>query len=416
MKAIKFLSSVAIAATMMTSCGQRNTVELNDRVDSFNYAMGYLNGSGILQQVQASVQIDSLTGEDLAKFVEGFNLSYRVVEGDEKLQLDAIMFAVTHKAYVQNNKLFNDSTIEFNEEIFRTMLEKTMNGEELPMTTQEGIEYVQRMMFVPLDSGVVRTQGMIDSINTAFAIVNGTGAREELLSGDTTLANVDKFLAYFYEELNKEEDKLRFEGMRIGSTMFKNLSGMEYLMNDTTIPTDLDIIGVALAHRFENIEKPLMTEEVAEAYFNAYIEERQARDDAKKAEEAAPRIQEGADFLTANKEKPGVQVTESGLQYLVIKEGKGARPTAESTVNVHYEGRLLDGTVFDSSYQRGESISFPLNQVIKGWTEGVQLMTEGSKYTFFIPYNLAYGETGAGESIPPFSTLIFDVELLKIEK
>ena len=101
-------------------------------------------------------------------------------------------------------------------------------------------------------------------------------------------------------------------------------------------------------------------------------------------------------------------------KYKVLNEGSGKKPTAEDTVECHYEGRLIDGTVFDSSYKRGESATFPLNGVIAGWTEGVQLMSEGAKYRFFIPYQLAYGERGAGASIPPFAALVFDVELIKV--
>ena len=125
--------------------------------------------------------------------------------------------------------------------------------------------------------------------------------------------------------------------------------------------------------------------------------------------------EEGEKFLAENKKREGVQVTASGLQYEVLEATIGQKPKATDTVKVHYEGTLIDGTVFDSSYKRGESISFPLNGVIKGWTEGLQLMSVGSKYKFFIPYQLAYGERGAGQQIPPYAALIFTVELLGIE-
>ena len=124
---------------------------------------------------------------------------------------------------------------------------------------------------------------------------------------------------------------------------------------------------------------------------------------------------EGEKFLAENAKREGVKVTASGLQYEVLEATLGQKPKATDTVKVHYEGTLIDGTVFDSSYKRGESIPFPLNGVIKGWTEGLQLMSVGSKYKFFIPYQLAYGERGAGGSIPPYAALIFTVELLGIE-
>lgn len=122
----------------------------------------------------------------------------------------------------------------------------------------------------------------------------------------------------------------------------------------------------------------------------------------------------GEDFLAANKEKPNVVTLESGLQYEVLQEGDGPKPTASQSVTCHYHGTLIDGKIFDSSVQRGQPATFPLNRVIPGWTEGVQLMNEGSKYRFFIPSNLAYGDRQVGSDIGPNSALIFDVELLKI--
>lgn len=124
----------------------------------------------------------------------------------------------------------------------------------------------------------------------------------------------------------------------------------------------------------------------------------------------------GQKFLEENKKNANVKETASGLQYVVEKEGTGAQPSATDEVTVHYTGKLLDGTVFDSSVSRGEPATFPLNRVIPGWTEGVQLMKEGAKYTFFIPSDLAYGPQGMPNAIPPHSTLIFDVELIKVVK
>lgn len=147
-----------------------------------------------------------------------------------------------------------------------------------------------------------------------------------------------------------------------------------------------------------------------ETFFSKLEEQRQSA--AKAAGEAAK--SEGERFLAENAKKPGVKVTASGLQYEVLQEGTGKAPKATDTVRCHYHGTLIDGTVFDSSYQRNQPADFGLNQVIAGWTEGVQLMKEGAKYRLYLPYNLAYGEHGAGNSIPPYAALIFDVELLKV--
>ena len=132
------------------------------------------------------------------------------------------------------------------------------------------------------------------------------------------------------------------------------------------------------------------------------------------AEKAKKAEAEGKAFLEANAKKEGVIVLPSGLQYMVLKEGTGKNPGATSQVKCHYAGTLIDGTEFDSSYKRNAPATFGLNQVIKGWTEGVQLMKEGAKYRFFIPYELGYGAQGAGGSIPPYSALIFDVELIEV--
>ncbi|MCQ2212934.1 MAG: FKBP-type peptidyl-prolyl cis-trans isomerase [Bacteroidaceae bacterium] len=152
----------------------------------------------------------------------------------------------------------------------------------------------------------------------------------------------------------------------------------------------------------------------AQQIINSFFSEMEKKQKAA-AEEAGKAAKEaGAAFLAENAKKEGVTVTASGLQYEVLTEGTGAQPKATDTVRCHYEGRLLDGTVFDSSYKRNEPADFGLQQVIAGWTEGVQLMKEGSKFRFYIPYMLAYGEGGAGAMIPPYSALIFDVELIKV--
>ncbi len=155
-------------------------------------------------------------------------------------------------------------------------------------------------------------------------------------------------------------------------------------------------------------KKPLLTLAEAEQVLTDY---QQVINDEKFAEVKA----RGVEFLKANALVEGVTQTSSGLQYQVITATDGPKPAASDTVSVHYRGTLMDGTEFDSSYSRGEPATFPLNQVIPGWTEGVQLMNVGSKFKFVIPYELGYGERGAGQSIGPYETLVFEVELLEIQ-
>lgn len=187
-----------------------------------------------------------------------------------------------------------------------------------------------------------------------------------------------------------------------GLAMGKQLQGMG--MKEINIDDFKDGIMAV----FEGTDPAISIEE-AQKLIQDYLSDLQ-----KKAETAAKEA--GKKFFEENKKNPDVKETPSGLQYIVEKEGEGATPAATDEVTVHYTGRLLDGTVFDSSVNRGEPATFPLNRVIPGWTEGVQLMKEGAKYTFFIPSDLAYGPQGIEGVIPPHSTLIFEVELIKINK
>lgn len=170
---------------------------------------------------------------------------------------------------------------------------------------------------------------------------------------------------------------------------------------------NVDDFAQALKDIFAGKE-PQVTDQEGQQLVNEFFQNKQA-EMAAKAKEA------GENFLEENGKKEGVVTLPSGLQYQVLREGNGKKPKATDKVECHYEGTLIDGTKFDSSYDRGQTATFGLNQVIAGWTEGLQLMQEGAKYRFFIPYNLAYGENGAGQSIPPYAALIFDVELVAVK-
>ena len=197
--------------------------------------------------------------------------------------------------------------------------------------------------------------------------------------------------------LETDDDRFSYGlGMVIGERVLKQYGDVDY---------DLLLQGIKAQHK--NQETLMSLDDAGEA-INAQLEK-------SFAEQSEANKKRGEDYLKANAEKEGVQVTASGLQYLEITAGDGPKPTATDEVTVHYRGTLIDGTEFDSSYSRGSPATFPLNQVIPGWTEGVQLMSVGSKFQFVIPHELGYGERGAGGSIGPFETLVFEVELIEIK-
>ena len=180
-----------------------------------------------------------------------------------------------------------------------------------------------------------------------------------------------------------------------------------------TTNLSIEDFGNAIKDVIEGNELKLSNQE-AQTIVQEFFRKQEEKLNDEKAEKGKAAKAEGEKYLAENAKKEGVVTLPSGLQYKVIKEGNGKKPKATDKVKCHYEGFLIDGKVFDSSIQRGEPAVFPLNQVIAGWTEGLQLMQEGAKYRFFIPYDLAYGANGAGGAIPPYAALVFDVELIEV--
>ena len=203
--------------------------------------------------------------------------------------------------------------------------------------------------------------------------------------------------------LKNEIDSVSYlMGVNIGNSLGKEMSEANF---------DLIVKGFQDAIAKGRLVCQDSTDMILSMYFQRKAMVKQAEEDKKNEVYKIA----GDKFMSENKNKKGVITTASGLQYEVIKEGEGAHPAAESTVKVHYHGTTIEGIVFDSSVERGEPIEFPLNQVIPGWTEGVQLMTAGAKYKFYIPQDLAYGAQSPTEAIPPYSPLIFEVELISFK-
>ncbi|TLU64699.1 FKBP-type peptidyl-prolyl cis-trans isomerase [Thalassotalea litorea] len=211
----------------------------------------------------------------------------------------------------------------------------------------------------------------------------------------------------------KLETPAQKQAYAIGSSMGGYLSKTLKEQQDYGFNLDRDLIIQGLSESLAGNSQ--LTQEEVEKTLMAFEQEVRAKQEEQAKLESDKNLTEGQAFMAENAKTEGVEVTESGLQYQVLTEGEGDKPAATDTVKVHYKGTLINGEEFDSSYSRGEPIEFPLNRVIKGWTEGVQLMNVGSKYKFVIPSELAYGPNGTGP-IPANSTLVFEVELLDIIK
>ncbi len=227
---------------------------------------------------------------------------------------------------------------------------------------------------------------------------------KRLLFSIVLFAFVTPLLAEDRPPLKETKDKVSYAiGLDIGNTFKKQ--GMQ-LNTDALAAGVKDAITGA---------KPLMSDDEVKNTMITFSKDMNERQGKVMEEQRAKNVADGEKFLSANKAKPDVKTTASGLQYKVIKDGSGTPPKETDSVTVNYRGTLVDGTEFDSSYKRGEPATFPVNRVIKGWTEALQLMKPGSKYQLFIPANLAYGDRATGGDIGPASTLIFDVELLSVK-
>lgn len=253
----------------------------------------------------------------------------------------------------------------------------------------------------------------IDSLNYAFGVANGDGIKSYYLKDDTTNTAIKSLLEGLKDGMKGDIDPKYAELSDLGTKIGSSLKEQEKsgLMGDSTLKVNIELVKQGLVNGLKG-SSIQMTPAAAQDYVNTTMKTLQEK---KMAEQFAPNKKAGELFLAENAKKAGVITTASGLQYEIIKKGTGSIPTINDKVKVHYHGTLIDGSVFDSSVERKEPITFPVTGVIKGWTEALQLMPVGSKYKIYVPQNLAYAEADRGQ-IKPFSMLIFEVELLSIEK
>ena len=407
-KIFGLILAVAAAAPMFMSCGG-NSANIKTQNDSINYAFGAANANSFRQYV---IMDDTVNAQKIVQFCEGISDGLKEQTPKERLTIEGLRFGSSMREEIATGFLLGDSTLPAKHDLIVSTFEKALKGEECFMSAEEGETYFQTLLGPALQTGAPAnlTPEQVDTINMLIGLLNANGTRKYILAKDTTDKDIEIFVKNFDKGLNNTEDNaLYLSAIEISKNMYRQLSQSKYLFNDSTIELKLDLIRKGIIEGLQQSNKAAMTSTEAINYLNTIME-------AKAAERNKPLAAKGEAFLAENAKREGVFVTESGLQYEVVTMGEGEKPTAESTVKVHYHGTLIDGTVFDSSVQRGEPIEFPLNGVIKGWTEGLQLMPVGSKFILYIPYQLAYGERGAGQHIGPCEALIFEVELLEIVK
>ena len=419
---MKKLAIILIAAVAMISCGNTytaKTVALSNQNDSMNYALGVANGAQMkMYQLRNDTSIETITefidalqrgydgkAEELSEVaLTGRNIGFALKAAEKTGLAENPAWAINQKIFFQGlvNGLRHDTTVMKADDARNYFQTQYQNAAVINDSIETTGKVVKGKCIYKVQTIALNNQ--IDSINYAFGYLNGDEIARYVLLMDTTgqktkdlITNINKGL-----KSNVKNPQIVNMGEQIG----KNIKAQEAegLIGEPSLATDFVLIKQGFINGLLGF-----TEQMDGTQAGEYIQTTMNNIKYGTVKE------DGEKFLAENALKEGVITTESGLQYEVIKMGKGKKPAATDRVKVHYHGTLIDGTVFDSSVERGEPIVFGLNQVIAGWTEGVQLMPIGSKFRFYIPQELGYGAQNAG-SIPPYSTLIFEVELLGIEK
>jgi FKBP-type peptidyl-prolyl cis-trans isomerase len=432
---MKKLSIVFLAALAMVACGnsyKAQNVTLSNPTDSINYVVGFITGSN----VKANLFAEDSTDASIAVYIDALEEAYLSEEEEQnEIVKSGRQLGLAVRSFEEKGAGGN-SAWTLNEELLFQGLVNGLFGDTAVMKADSGYMFLMQSYEkdntpdekaklitskCPKEAKSAKLESHLDSVNYALGLIQGSQLRISFMANQEGEAFED-MVEEFIENINSVmsgdlrklqlKDNASFIGTSIRQQEPVGLLGM------SGVETNFELIKQGIINGLYNYQE-IIDIDVAKDYLNAtrkkaMEEERRAAQEKAEVENAAVK-EEGEKFLAENATKPGVKVTPSGLQYKVIEQGKGPKPNATQTVEVHYEGTLIDGTVFDSSYERGESISFPLNGVIKGWTEGLQLMPVGSTYMLYIPYDLAYGERGAGASIPPYAALIFKVQLLGIK-
>lgn len=417
---MKKLSILLIAAVAMISCGntyQVKTVALINQNDSMNYALGVLNGSQLkMYQLRNDSSMETVTEfidalqrgydgkvEELSEAASvGRNIGQAIKMSEEIGLADNPLWTLNEKLFFQGlvNGLYHD-TLVMKVDDARNYFQEQYQASAMSNDSVKAGKTIKGKC--PSTVKIVTLATQNDSVNYAFGYLNGNEVSMYVFALDSTGEMKKEFIANINKGLKRNVKNPQLVNM--GEQIGKSIKEQEPhgLIGESSLATDFELIKQGFINGL--LGDTVMTGDVAGEYIQNTMNTIKYGDTKTKGEQ----------FLVENGLKEGVITTASGLQYEVIKMGKGKKPVATDKVKVHYHGTLIDGTVFDSSVERGEAITFGVTQVIAGWTEALQLMPVGSKFKLYIPQQLGYGGQQAG-SIPPYSTLIFEVELLGIEK
>ncbi len=418
MKKTSILALLALATLACSNSYNAKIPVMNNTNDSINYAIGLVNGAQIRMQQLNEADEKSLD-QAATEFVDALQRGW---DGKVEKQSEAARIGHNIGSALRTSEekgLADNPAWTLDEKVFFQGLINGIHGDESVMDASAARDYFQKAyQSAPAAENhkqdkpvkakcvdkpkTIELQSFLDSVNYAFGLLNGDDIGKYVLEADSDGTMRKELIEAINKSLSSKNKypQLVQLGEQIGKTI-KDQSE-QGLIGVPELTTDFELIKQGFINGIKDFGE---WDAVSAGHF---IQE--AIEDIKNGTTKAA----GEAFLASNALREGVIVTESGLQYEVLKEGKGEHPTATDRVKVHYHGTLIDGTVFDSSVDRGEPITFALDQVIAGWTEGVQLMTVGSKYKFYIPQELGYGCRAAGH-IPPCSALIFEVELLAIE-
>ncbi|PID94625.1 MAG: hypothetical protein CSA89_00940 [Bacteroidales bacterium] len=405
------LFATAVVTFAFTACngGLKTTEKLTNELDSVNYAFGVANGAGF----KGMFAPEDATDENFKAMLKGFADGFKETSDDVKEKNEAITAGIQFRQSIQQGFLLGDSSLVINEEVMFSAIDSMLEGEtEVNGFSKETANQYFFKMYQELRNDTLPSQKVsqskLDSLSTAYAVMQSANYTAHIND-----SNRSEFVKNFKKGRDITSSTERFE--YLGRTMAisgYNVFSDKGLLGDSTLTLEANLMVVGLNAGTLG-DTTIFTPDSARDYLRQVDEKRREARNMKLYGEWKKQNEE---YLVEVAQNDNLHKTESGLLYEVLKTGKGAMPTATDRVKVHYKGMLIDGTEFDSSYERKQPTEFGVNQVIKGWIEGLQLMPVGSKYKFYIPQYLAYGGNSAGDVIKPFSTLVFEVELLDIVK